>query len=166
VTIPSLDGPERVLDRFAPLAHSVRVGIEPLLYSLEHMLVLPSGSPPLPSSGALRFERAARARRRPVAPQLFSILLVRVSVLEAPTGRATIDVLIGQIDEVLLPEAALRLGAPGSSAWQRHRDAGLVTLQDLRAVEVAAIGNSFEGVGSHNDFRGFADACQLGAVRC
>jgi hypothetical protein len=100
-THPSLDRSEWMLNRLPPLLHG-----------FEHMLMLPSRDPSLRPGGALRLERAIRARRRPVASQLFSILLVRVSVREAFAGRAAINVLIGQIDKVLLAEAALRLGAP------------------------------------------------------
>lgn len=52
-----------------------------------------------------------------------------------------------------------------SSALQRHRDASLVALQDLRAVEVTTIGNSFQLIRPHDRLCGFPDARQLRAIR-
>src|SRR5262245_55407468 len=99
-----------MLDRLAPLAHGVRISIEPLLNSVEHLLVLPPRDASLRTRGAVRLELTFWTRCRPVAPQLLSILLVGVSVLQVLTGRATISVLIRQIDEILFAEAACRLG--------------------------------------------------------
>jgi hypothetical protein len=55
---PSLDGPERMLDRLAALAHGVRVGVEPLLHGFEHLLMLPPRNPSLRPGGTMRLERA------------------------------------------------------------------------------------------------------------
>ena len=52
-THPCLDRSERMLDRLAPLAHGVRVGVEPLLNSFEHMLMLPSRNSSLRPGRAL-----------------------------------------------------------------------------------------------------------------
>src|SRR5260221_8728921 len=100
-----------MLDRLAALTHRVRVGIEPLLHGFEQLLMLPPGNSSLRSGRAFRFQRAGRAHCRPVASQLLALLLVRVSVRKALAGRTTIDVLIGQIDEVLLAEPTRRLRA-------------------------------------------------------
>ena len=40
-----------------------------------------------------------------------------------------------------------------------------MALQDLRAVEVTTIGNSFERVRPHDRLCGFPDACQVRAIR-
>ena len=80
----------------------------------------------------------------PVAPQLLPVLLVRIIVPELLSGRTAIDILIAEIDEVLLAEAALCLNAGCHRFWKRNGDAGVVAGHDLLAVEVAAIGNGFE----------------------
>ena len=36
-----------MLDRLTPLAHCLRVLVEPVLYRLENMLMLPSRDPPM-----------------------------------------------------------------------------------------------------------------------
>jgi len=62
-----------VLDHLTTHAHRLRVLIETLLHSFEQMFVLPSRDASLGSRRALRFERATRACRRPIAAQcLFS----------------------------------------------------------------------------------------------
>ena len=65
-----------MFDRLALLAHGIRIGIEPLLHSFEHLLVFPARNASLRSCGAVRLERTFRTRCGPVAAQLFSILLV------------------------------------------------------------------------------------------
>jgi hypothetical protein len=52
-----------MLNRLAPLPHRVRVGIEPLLHSVEHVLVLPPRNPSLPTRRAFRFARASPGMR-------------------------------------------------------------------------------------------------------
>src|SRR5262245_65062269 len=111
-----------MLDGLAPLAHGLRVGIEPLLHSFEHLLVLPARNATLRPGGAVRLERTLRTRGCPVAPQLFTILLVGVPVLQALTGRTAIGVLVGQVETVLLVEPNRRLRARCHRLWQRHRD--------------------------------------------
>jgi hypothetical protein len=50
-----------MLDRLAPLAHGLRVGIEPLLHRLDDVLVLPPRDPTLVARGALMLDRAGSA---------------------------------------------------------------------------------------------------------
>ena len=47
------------------------------------------------------------ARIRPIAPQLLPLFLVGAVVFELLSGRTAIDILIAEIDEVLLAEAAI-----------------------------------------------------------
>jgi hypothetical protein len=60
----------------------------------------------------------------------------------ALASRTAIGVLLGQIDKVLLAEAAIRLGTRRLRLGQSYRDAGLVAGEDLGVAEVAAIGYS------------------------
>src|ERR1700693_6249584 len=50
-----------MLDRLAPLAHLLRMLVEPALHRLENVLVLPSGDPPLLAGGAAMLDGAALA---------------------------------------------------------------------------------------------------------
>src|SRR5262245_7722571 len=54
---------------------------------------------------------------------------------------------------------------PMLAAWQRHRDAGFVTRKDLRAVEVAAIGDGFEHLCLQNSLRLLGDIGKLCSIR-
>src|SRR3990172_4254377 len=110
-----------MLDRLAPSAHGLRIFVEPLLRRLDNMLVLPSRDTALLARGALILDGASPARVRPVAAQLLSVLLGGEVVLEALAGRAAIDILVGQIDEVLLAEPSFRLRARRHRLRQRHR---------------------------------------------
>ena len=95
-----------MLDRLAPLAHGLRVRLETLLYGLDDVLMLPSRDPALLARGALVLDRAGSARVGPIATQLLSVLRGSEVVLEVLASRAAVDILLGQIDEVLLAEAA------------------------------------------------------------
>src|SRR6202040_1153652 len=129
---------EGMLDRLAALAHRLRLLIETLLHGFEHVLVFPSRDAPLRSLRTLRFERAARACRRPIAVQRLAVLLVCITIGQLLARRAAIDILRQQIDEVLFAEAAIRLRARCHRLRQRHRNVSLLACQDLGAVEVAA----------------------------
>src|SRR5258707_7186271 len=85
---PHLERAEGMLDRLTALAHCLRVLIETLLHSFEQAFVLPSRDAPLRSLGTLKFERAARACRRPIAPQRLAVLLVRITIGQLLARRA------------------------------------------------------------------------------
>ena len=57
-----------MLDRLAPLAHLLRMLVEPALHRLENMLVLPAGDAPLLAGRALLLDRTGAADIGPVAP--------------------------------------------------------------------------------------------------
>jgi hypothetical protein len=71
-------------------------------------------------------------------------LLVRVAICELLTSRAAIDILIGQVDEVLLAEAAFGLRGRRHRFGQRHGNAVFIAGHDVIAVEVTAIGDDIE----------------------
>ena len=56
-------------------------------------------------------------------------------------GGTNVNVVLSHIAEVLLAEA---LRVRGHRLWQRHRDAGFVTIKDLLTAEVAAVGDGIE----------------------
>src|SRR5437588_10420435 len=150
-----------MLDHLTALAHCLRVLIETLLHSFERVFVLPWLEAPLRSLGTLRFERAARACRRPIAAQRLAVLLVRITIGQLLARRAAVDILRRQIDEVLLAEAAIRLRARCHWLRQRHRKVSLLAGQNLGAVEVAAIRNGIEMVSAKNLLR---LRCNLGKL--
>ena len=100
---------EGMLDRLAPLAHLLRMLVEPALHGLENVLMLPSGDPSLLAGGAAMLDGAALAGVGPVAAQDQSIFLGGVVVGEPFTGRTNVNVLLGHVAEVLLAEAPFRL---------------------------------------------------------
>src|SRR5262249_19021151 len=106
---PHLDRAEWMLDRLATHTHRLRVPIATLPYSFEHMFVLPARDASLRSGRALRFERTARACRRPITVQRLAVFLVRIPIVQLLSRRAAIDILCRQVDEILLAEAAIRL---------------------------------------------------------
>ena len=62
-----LDRREGVLDRLAPLAHGLRVLVEPPLHGFEDMLMLPARDPALFGWRAMALDRTARAGGCPIA---------------------------------------------------------------------------------------------------
>src|SRR5215470_14509735 len=92
-------------------AHRLRVLIETLLYGLEHVFMFPSCDPAFRTCRAARLEGTARTRRRPIATQRLAVFLVRVPIGQPLTRRAAVDILCGQIDEILLAVSAIRLRA-------------------------------------------------------
>jgi hypothetical protein len=77
---------------------------------------------------------AGLAGVRPVAAHLLPVFLVGIVEFELLVGGAAIDILLRQIDEVLLTEAAFRLRARRHRFGQRHADARLLAGQDLLAI--------------------------------
>jgi hypothetical protein len=63
---PGLDRAEGMLDRLTPLAHLLRMLIEPALHRLTDVLVLPPGDPSLFAGGAAVFDGTALARVGPI----------------------------------------------------------------------------------------------------
>jgi hypothetical protein len=134
-----LDRAKRMLDYLPPLAHRPWVQIKPALDRLQHLLVLPAHNPALLGGRAAALERASVTGIGPVAAQLQPTLHVAVVVLEPLARRAAIGVLLGQVDEVLLAEAAIHFGAGGHRLGQGDGNPRLITGQDLLAIPVGAI---------------------------
>ena len=131
----------------ATLSHGLWVCIESLLHRLEQMLMLPSRNPPLWPGRTSRFERTILTDCGPVTPQHLAVFFVCVAIRQSLPSWTAIGVLPWQIRKVLLTEAPFGFGARRLRLRQRYRDAGLVARENLRAVEVAAIGYSFECLG-------------------
>src|SRR6478752_3779300 len=114
-----------MLDGLAASTHRIRISVQARLNSIDNILVLPPLDATLRSLRALGFQRAGTARVGPVVVQDQSLFLVREVVGELLTSRTNVDVLFGNITEVLLAEAAFRLRLGRLGFWQRHRDASL-----------------------------------------
>ena len=106
---PGLDRAEGMLNRLAPLAHLLRMLVEPALHRLENMLMLPSGDPSLLAGSAAVLDDAALAGVGRVATQDQAFVFGREGVGEPFAGRTDVHVLLSQITEVLLAEAPFRL---------------------------------------------------------
>src|SRR5262245_9334905 len=115
-----------MLDRLSPLAHLFGMLVEAALHGVEHMLMLPSGDASLFGGGAAMLDRAALAGIGPVAAQDQSVLRICVAVRQPFPSRTDVDVFSGQIAEVLLAKAPLRLCVRGHRLGQRNRDACIV----------------------------------------
>ena len=77
---PGLDGSERMLDRLAPLAHLLRMFVEPPLDGLKNLFVLPARDPMLLACGALVLDGAVLADIGPVTAQGPPLFHVRVMI--------------------------------------------------------------------------------------
>jgi hypothetical protein len=150
-----------MLHCLASPTHGLRIVIEPPLYGLQHMLVIPPCDPALHCSGVAAFQRAVPARVGPVAMQRQPVLDVGEVVFQPFAGRAALDVLVRQIGEVPFHEAALGLGAGRHRFRQSHCDAGLIARYDLLAVEVAAIGDCLQSIGLQCGFGFLGDTREL-----
>ena len=126
--------------------------------------MLPTRDAALLARGAERLHGAVRAEARPIAAYGQSAFFARVTVGETRASRADIDVLIGEVAEVLLAKPALRLGPRGQGLGQGDRDPDPFASQDLLAVEVAAVRHHIQFV----DFQGglglLGHRRELGAV--
>src|SRR5262245_2019789 len=141
-----------MLDRLSALAHRFGVCIKALLHCFEQMLMLPPWNPPLRPRGAFGFDPTISTGCGPVAPYQFAVLLAREAIWQLLSSRATIGVFLCQIDKVLFAEAPVRFGTRRLWLWQSYGDAGLVAGEDLRAAEVAAIGNGLDRTGPEHCF--------------
>src|SRR5437762_151278 len=125
------------------------------------MLMLPARDPPLRSCRAKGFERAVWTCRCPVAPQHLAGFFVRIAIWQPLASWTAVNILFGQISEVLLAEAPLRFSAGRQRLRQCHCDACLVAGEDLGAAEVAAIGHGIKPLGLHNSLRLLGDIGKL-----
>ncbi len=64
---PALDGAKGMLDGLAPLTHLLGMFIEPLLGSVQNLLMLPTGDPPLLARGTLILDSAILTNAAPIA---------------------------------------------------------------------------------------------------
>jgi hypothetical protein len=92
----------------------------------------------------LRFERTILTGCGPVTPQHLAVFFVCIAIRQSLPRWTAVGILLWQIRKVLLTEAPLRFGARRLRLGQSYRDAGLVAREDLRAAEVAAIGNGLK----------------------
>jgi hypothetical protein len=76
-------------------AHGIRISIEPFLYCLDNLLVLPPRYATFPSCRALSLDWAGAARIGPITVKFLAVLLRRKAILEFLTSRASINVFIG-----------------------------------------------------------------------
>ena len=101
---PGLDRAEGMLNRLAPLAHLLRMFVEPALHRLKNVLVLPSGDPSFLAAGAGLLDGAVLTGIGPVAAQDQSMFFVGVVVGERFAGRTDVNVVPSHVAEVLLAE--------------------------------------------------------------
>jgi hypothetical protein len=104
-THPSLDRAEGMLNRLAPLAHLLRMLVEPVLDGFENVLMLPSGDPSLLAGSAAVFDGAALANIGLVAAQDQSIFLGSEVIGELFAGGTDVNVLLSHVAEVLFADA-------------------------------------------------------------
>ncbi len=84
--------------------------VEPLLDGLKNFFVLPARDPMLLARGALVLDGTSPANIGPVAVQGPSLFHVCIVVNQALAGRATIDIVFGQVDKVLLTNPTISVG--------------------------------------------------------
>jgi hypothetical protein len=79
---PHLHCSEWMLDRLTARAHGIRIFVEPLLYGLDNLLVLPQRDATLFGRRALSFDWAGMARIGPITPKFLAVLLGRKAIRE------------------------------------------------------------------------------------
>src|ERR1035437_5801563 len=89
-----------MLNRLAPAARGLGILIQPLLHGFDNVLALPSCDPAFFARSALFLDGAGAAGVGHVTAQLLPVLHGGEGVLQPLRGRAAIDVLVRQIDEV------------------------------------------------------------------
>ena len=126
--------------------------------------MLPATDPPLGPCRTLGLEWACGACARPVAAQYLAIFLARVAKGQLLAGRTAIDVIRSVINEVLLTEASLSLGARRLWLRQRYGDAGIRAGLDLTAFVIAAVGDDLERLCTQSLARQPGDVSKLAPV--
>ena len=92
---------------------SSRGPIQPQLHRLENSVMFSTRNAPIVARGALRLERTLGASRGPVPVQGQAVLDGGKALDGALPGGATLLIVAGDVDEVLLVEATLRLAVGG-----------------------------------------------------
>ena len=108
--------------------------------------MLPPRYSPFLAGRALSLERAGLAGCRPITAQHLAVLFVCTTIGQPLAGGAAIDIVYGDIDEVLLAETSFRLGTRGHRLRQSDRDAGHLAGQYLPARVIPSIGHDIEGL--------------------
>ena len=102
--------------------------------------MLPARNAPVLAGRALRFDRALRARGRPILVQGHAVLNRGKAPDGTLSGRTLIFIVSGDVVKVPLIEQSMRFVVRGLRFWDHSRDSSLIALQDLLAVEVTAVG--------------------------
>src|SRR5262245_50288681 len=105
--------------------HRLRLPIEPTLHCLQDRFMLPACDAAIVARGAARFEWAPWTCRWPVLVDGQAVLHRREAVDGTFARRTLVLVILGDVDEVRLAEATLRLGIGGHRLGHQRRDAGL-----------------------------------------
>src|ERR1019366_10685440 len=100
----------------------------PLLHRLEERFVFPAGDAPIVARRAARFERTPGTSRGPVLAQGHAALDGGKALDRALSGRTAIFIIAGDVDEVLLVEAAVGQAVGGQRLRHDWGDPGLVAL--------------------------------------
>ncbi len=108
---PGLDCSEGMLDGSAADTHVLGRAIQSLLHGVNHCFMFPAPDAALLAGGALVLECASSAVGSPIFVDVQTLLDRGEAPGQSLAGGAAIDVVIGDIDEVLLAEASIGLGA-------------------------------------------------------
>src|SRR5664279_2719854 len=100
-----------MLHGLAAHAHLFGIAVEPRLHGFEDSLVLPTRDPAFLARRAFVLQRARLTDARPIVAQVLATLFVGKAIGEPLAGGTTIDIVLGDIDEVLLAETPCGLGA-------------------------------------------------------
>src|SRR5688572_7290266 len=103
---PRLDGCEGMFNGLAPDRHGIADCLHPYAERFDEAFMLPASEAALFTGGALIFQRTGLAFARPVKGYRQAIFLSVKAVDEDLASRAAIFVRVGQIDKILLAEAA------------------------------------------------------------
>src|ERR1019366_8282260 len=107
-------GAEGVFDGGAADAHGVGSAVEAILHGVDHRLMLPALDPARLFAGrASVLQRTHVALGRPVDVQVHAVFHRGEAAGQPLASRTAIGVVLGDVDEVLLAEPALGLGAGG-----------------------------------------------------
>src|SRR5215475_5413615 len=93
----------------ASLTHLLWMLVEPALHGFENLLVLPSRDQSFLGGSTIMLDGTTLTSMRPVATQNRTSIFRREGIGEPFTGRTNVDILLGNVAEVLFTEAPFRL---------------------------------------------------------
>jgi len=155
---------EYVLDGMSADARRLRACLKSHLHGFKHVPVLPMIDASVWRRRALRLQRAARTRGRPVLVDRHPVFDRGEPMDRGLACRTDIFVMLGIVGKVALVESAIGLAVRRKRLWNKWNDPDLLACQDLFTLEITPVRQRRELRGSERITRVLGHRGQMRAV--